>query len=476
MGPLTYLNFCQQIEAIDERFHSEQKIEGRALTDGLAIPLWNFSNEDIEPIVAAAFNHNNIAKIQILDANQKILIEKTSPKFASLQWDLSPTAFNKSQFAFQRLKIMRGPRTIGEALVWTSFKAHLAKKRSLLIATLLTDAFAIILIFALTMTLFRKSLLLRIRRLQDQFRELTLLKVDQSFTWSAGDKIDSLGQYLDQTRISLKTSLEESRLKSEQLARINQDLESQIKERSLRLVESSRLVSLGEMAGGVAHEINNPLTIIGGKTERLRRMVQSSNLDSEALLRELLSIDKTVSRIAKIIKGLRSFSREGSDDPFEEMGLAPIVLDSLELCRSKFSNSGVEVRVPEISADLRIECRPVQIGQIILNLLSNSHDAVASLNEKWIEIGFLDDGAEIVISVKDSGKGIPFAVQEKLMQPFFTTKGVGQGTGLGLSICKGIALSHGGQFTFDAESPNTCFRLRLPKKQSPTSTNSPKVA
>jgi C4-dicarboxylate-specific signal transduction histidine kinase len=156
-------------------------------------------------------------------------------------------------------------------------------------------------------------------------------------------------------------------------------------------------------------------------------------------------------------------SRDGSADQAEKTLVKNIIDETIEMSRSKFRNSMVEIRVSDYNQNLEIFCRPVQIGQVIINLLANAVDAVEELPEKWVELSVLDSPTETQIRITDSGKGIPLEVQEKLMQPFFTTKPVGKGTGLGLNISRKILENHGGQFYLDNNSPNTCFVLSLPK-------------
>jgi signal transduction histidine kinase len=103
---------------------------------------------------------------------------------------------------------------------------------------------------------------------------------------------------------------------------------------------------------------------------------------------------------------------------------------------------------------------------VILNLLNNSVDAISELKEKWIEIVVAETASCIEVKITDSGRGIPKEIQNKIFNPFFTTKVVGKGTGLGLSISKGIIEAHGGHFQINNECPNTQFVIQLPKCQN----------
>jgi signal transduction histidine kinase len=111
-----------------------------------------------------------------------------------------------------------------------------------------------------------------------------------------------------------------------------------------------------------------------------------------------------------------------------------------------------------------VDCSATQITQVLINLVNNAHDAIKNLKEKWIEIAVNDSDHYVEISITDSGPGIPAGIKEKIMQPFFTTKAVGQGTGLGLSLSKSIIDSHKGFLLIDDNCPHTKFTILLPKK------------
>lgn len=175
------------------------------------------------------------------------------------------------------------------------------------------------------------------------------------------------------------------------------------------------------------------------------------------------TIFQTGERISKIIKGLRVFSHSEESEPFKDVALEDIIEDTLVFCRGRFKSSEVELSVHLDPEHIEINCQPIKISQVLLNLLNNSIDAVEEQKEKWIRVDAKSDGRWIELSVTDSGPGIPKEISEKIMHPFFTTKPVGKGTGLGLSITRGIVEGHGGSFSLDPHSKNTRFVLRIPK-------------
>jgi len=226
---------------------------------------------------------------------------------------------------------------------------------------------------------------------------------------------------------------------------------------------SSKFAALGEMASGIAHEINNPLTIIIGKSALLKRQIEQGAYEPEKVMTGLTQIETTGNRIAKIIKGLRSFSRNSEHDPMEDISVSQLIQDTLEICSERFKIHSVKVSLEfDSNADARIHARPAQLGQVFLNLLNNSFDAITALDEKWIQIKVERNQSRVLIRFTDSGEGISKAIRDKVMQPFFTTKEVGKGTGLGLSISKGIIEEHKGSLQYNEASSRTQFVIDLP--------------
>ena len=244
-----------------------------------------------------------------------------------------------------------------------------------------------------------------------------------------------------------------------------QNLEKRRKEYEFRISESSRLSTLGEMAAGIAHEINNPLTIIQCKSKILKRKFEEGVLDSKINLKDFEVINDTVDRIVTIVKGLKTYSRNSEHDPLRPANLKSLLDETFSLCLDRFKFSGVNVGIT-CPASIELNCRPAQISQVLINLISNSYDAIIDLNEKWISINVLEDADHFKVIVKDSGKGIPESIATKMTQAFFTTKEVGKGTGLGLSISMGIMETHGGHLLYDSRESNTTFILSFPKEFS----------
>lgn len=232
----------------------------------------------------------------------------------------------------------------------------------------------------------------------------------------------------------------------------------------LTLMNSANLASLGEMASGIAHEINNPLAIIKGKVDIIKKRVIAPDRDDEKILIDLGKIDGTVDRISRIIQGLRKLARGDNEETPTPVQLKNLVEDIFIISKERFLANKIDLKL-EMSEDLLVICRSIQLEQVLINLLNNALDATLELPERdrWVTVrAYKFNDARIQIAVTDGGKGIPKNITEKIMQPFFTTKPTGKGTGLGLSISKNLIESQGGLFQINKASPNTEFLITLP--------------
>jgi signal transduction histidine kinase len=235
------------------------------------------------------------------------------------------------------------------------------------------------------------------------------------------------------------------------------------RERLAALAYASKMATLGEIAAGVAHEINNPISTISLISQILKRAAASDGVSREVIENQVPKIELCVDRVAKIVAELRDFSRESSKDPFQAVPLRKIIDETIDLCQARFVAQGVLLEVPRDLPDWTVYCRASQISQVILNLLNNAYDAVVGLEERWVRLECVDRQTFYEIAVSDSGAGVAEEIRDKIMRPFFTTKAPGRGTGLGLSISSNIATDHGGCLELDTAATHTRFVLALPK-------------
>lgn len=230
---------------------------------------------------------------------------------------------------------------------------------------------------------------------------------------------------------------------------------------------SSKLVSLGEFSANIAHEINNPLTIIEGSVNLTKILLNEEHLDKHAIEKAADKIMMTTQRIARIIKSLRTLSGNVKEEPFTDVHFMDIIEPTLEITKSKLHEHNIELRVLPVPEEVAFYGNEIQLSQVVMNLVSNSIDAIKdSPDKKWIELEFRPSVVWLDIFVRDSGRGISDEIAEKIMEPFFTTKSSSQGTGLGLSISKNILVAHGATLNLLKDGPHTTFRVRFPRMKN----------
>ncbi len=232
------------------------------------------------------------------------------------------------------------------------------------------------------------------------------------------------------------------------------------------LIGQSKMAALGEMAAEIAHEINNPLAIIQGKSQLMLERMSAGAIDKEKLARDLELIERNSLRIQKIINSSKALARKSEKDPYEHVSILKIVEESYEICKERFLKQqyqlSIEIQNPVDHTDL-IEARSAEIIQVLVNLLNNSFDAIKTSKTGWTKLILSKRQDNYQVEVIDSGNKIPKDIADKMMAPFFTTKPTGHGTGLGLSLSKQIADAHGGEFYYDPKASNTRFVLSLKK-------------
>lgn len=237
--------------------------------------------------------------------------------------------------------------------------------------------------------------------------------------------------------------------------------ENIVKINSMQMLHSAKMSTLGEMAGGISHEINNPLAIIQGKLFHVKKMLESFEENKEKIFEGIDRIEQTTARISKIINGLLHFSRDAEFLQNERVQVQEVVQETLLFCEERLKQKGIEL-YQDLGVGLYATCQPIHLSQALLNLLNNSFDAIQNTGNSWIRVSLSSDDKHFYLAITDSGKGIPEDVVDRMMNPFYTTKEVGKGTGLGLSISKGLVESHGGELIYDKQSPNTRFIIKMP--------------
>lgn len=242
---------------------------------------------------------------------------------------------------------------------------------------------------------------------------------------------------------------------------INQQIQAneKLEESRMHAAHTAKLAGIGEMAGGLAHEINNPLSIIQGYSSNIKLIIAKNDVDKEKITYYTEKINSTVMRISKIVKGLLNFSRNTKTEK-EVINSKELIDEVLGFCAEKARSMGIVLKL-NVNGEVDVMTNRTQFGQVLLNLLNNAFQAIEGTESPWVKLRVYTENNNYVVRVTDSGLGIDDSVLEKIMQPFFTTKEIGVGTGLGLSISKNIVEGLDGELYYDKQSKNTTFVIIL---------------
>lgn len=309
---------------------------------------------------------------------------------------------------------------------------------------------------------------------------------------------------LERTQLLMKQEIEERRRGQVELERekeAQRRLIDQLADAHVKLLQSEKLASIGQLAAGVAHEINNPIGFVDSNLGTLKKWVRSlldvmalqdslltgldpgsrarldkarKDADLEYLIEDIsVLIDESIegtSRVRRIVQDLRDFSRAGSED-WCVVDLHAGLEATLNVVRNEMK---YKAEVVKDYGDLpSIECMPSQINQVLMNLLVNATQAISERGT--IMIRTRRDGDGVSIAIADTGIGMSAEVQAKIFDPFYTTKPVGQGTGLGLSVSYGIVEKHGGRIAVESKpGEGACFTVWLPLTQNRETTGQPR--
>ena len=262
-------------------------------------------------------------------------------------------------------------------------------------------------------------------------------RVNSTYVYSKGEPIATVGIFTDlRQQLKMEHHLEEARM---------------------QLVQSEKLASLGRMAAGVAHELNNPLTGITVYADLLRESLEPGHPAQE----DLACIMEDAERCRDIVKGLLEYSRQSNMEVRRE-DLSQVIEDAFALIRDNAVFLHVQVEKHYHPEPLWVHCDRKLIRQVFINLFMNAVDAMDGHGGLTVTT-YLDQEGWRAAEVKDTGPGIPPEHLRSIFDPFFTTKEVGKGTGLGLSVVYGVVQRHGGEIKVKDTGPQgTTFLLRLP--------------
>lgn len=242
------------------------------------------------------------------------------------------------------------------------------------------------------------------------------------------------------------------------------DKEKIIEEQKIQMIEKNKLASLGEMAAGIAHEINNPLTVIHSNNTLINRLMAKQAPDTKKIEKLTQKTKEQIERITTIITSLRNLSRGLANENFEDFSIDQVIAEAISL--AKMRDKGKRIIFQFNNQSFKTNGNRGQIVQVILNLLNNAIDAIEMMDQPWITMELKENADMIDLYITDSGTGIPEEILSKIFIPMYTTKEVGKGTGLGLSLSRNFIEDNGGTLNYITNDGHTCFKISLVKAKN----------
>jgi two-component system phosphoglycerate transport system sensor histidine kinase PgtB len=238
---------------------------------------------------------------------------------------------------------------------------------------------------------------------------------------------------------------------------------SDLKNFQEQLIQSSKAISLGTLGAGMAHEINNPLTIIQNYNKKLNNALSEQSFDRENVQHINLSINKAVTRIKTIVEHLREFSKEDSRDAnkMTEIKMNSLLYDLRDFYGGFITRFNIDIRENFNTEEIVIKGFKTPMEQVLLNVIHNAVDAVEKNDDKVIELVTYMTDQHGVIEIIDNGPGISPENCERIFDPFFTTKEIGKGVGLGLSLVRNYMNECQGIVEFKSIPGKTSFILKF---------------
>jgi len=332
---------------------------------------------------------------------------------------------------------------------------------------LIAVLFFIGLVFSVVVT---RSITKPIKQLIDATRKIAEGKLGVIVDNNSKDEIGILAKSFNTMTVKLKEAqeemkkqvIEESRLLKE-LEVINKELENKVKEKTKQIIHSAKLASIGELAAGVGHEINNPLTILQGNLDIVRDHFEKASNGEQKILKSLDRQEKSIERIKNIVEGLRDYARSDTEH-LELTSCSKLIESCILMIGSIYEKEEIEIQVENKASNDMLFVNRGRFQQVIMNLLSNAKDAMENIKrKKLIKIELVDVADKFHLILSDTGKGIKKENIHKIFDSFFTTKGFGQGTGLGLSITGSFIKEMNGSIEVESEvGIGTSFIMKFP--------------
>ena len=442
----------------NEFLESELEQKSEFIKKAFSEPIWTYDQHQIGEIgdsLVGNYKYTYISAIRVESPEHEVLFEKGHGE--------SPTFLTAERLPYTKTRVIdiyKDQKKIGMVSVAMTNLGYVNAFRSQFIFLILSGFALMIILSQLVNYYIAKTLTKPMSKILNQVKQIESGNYGQLNYENLPHELKTISRALNEASCTIEKRNDDIKYYTEDLEKLVQERTFELKEQLTKNLNTARLAAVGELAADVAHEINNPLTVIDLHATRLKKFEKEFNLNP-SMISSIDKIQFMIKRIGKIIKGLKSLSRDGNSDPMIPFQASNILEDVKALVEMKLRANEIHFEVVAPEPSPLIIGREVQIAQVLVNLIGNAVDAISHLDLKWVKLEVKAEGDFISFSVTDCGLGIPDEIIQKIMNPFFTTKDVNKGTGLGLSISKNIIEEHGGVLEYNSNHPHTQFVFTL---------------
>jgi len=445
-----YRDYRTDVKGIEDRL---QQIEASYLKS-VTNSIWEMNEGQVKISLEGILN--------LPDVESVVVIDRDEIKFKVGDALAKRKIIRKYQLNYELEEVSEN---VGELIIYASLENAISRLEDRIIVVFLSQALKTTITSIFILFLIRVLVTTHVEKIALYFEKHDVgakpqkLKLERHiFKSKYDDEFDSLAASVNDMVTRLDKEFNQRTLAEKELLKMNENLENVVESRTNQLVEASKLASLGEMAGGVAHEINSPLSVVHGLNRRLKR--QLNDKESPEVLKESLDkIENLVDRIFVITKGLGIFSRDSSHDKFVDTEIYNILTTVVDYANVRYLKSNVAISLNGETEQFNVNCQKNTISQILNTLISHSVVRIKDLKENWISIStkYVDGYNEIWIN--DSAEGLYSDVKDCIENPFSVRKGVEKGSGLELSLLRGMVESQNILVKFGDGANNYKYRL-----------------
>jgi two-component system NtrC family sensor kinase len=439
---------------------SELNHKSRFIKKAFTEPIWTYDQNQIVEIgnsLLTDSKYTYISAIRIETTNNETLFEKGQ--------DGTKTFNEAAGMPYTQTKVIevfKDEAHIGTVSLAMTNYGYIKAFRNQFIFLILASLVILFILSQLVRYYFNRTLTRPMNKILKHVREIEDEQYLQHDVENLPQELESISKALNQVALVIEKRNNDIMFYTQDLEKLVQARTSELEEQMSKNLNTARLAAIGELAADVAHEVNNPLTIIDLYASKLKKYESENNQNPE-IGKSIDKIQMMIKRIGKIIKGLKTMSRDGNADPMMAFSVTNVMEDVKMFVEMKLKVNNIEFDFTVDPADLMVYGREVQISQVLVNLIGNAADAIIDFKEKWIQIEIKEMGDSVCFYITDCGNGIDENILDKIMHPFFTTKEVNKGTGLGLSISKSIIEEHGGELAYNCKHAHTQFIFSLKK-------------